>query len=225
VLKSWPRFGSAASFRWWILVLVVLAAGLVSPPAQASKAKKKKQVSYFGRVTASGEWQKTSTCETTYMSSWQLEALYDKTGLEDTATLDMTTGGASGRIDWTNDHCNGTVETGQCSVGLDDFVLPAILDQAKGGLKVDFQLSLVGVGCTPIGPANVPPYGAGFGTSTAVIREPQGFIPSKKIGRKVIKVPLDGNASGSAGPGRTFSGHMSGTLTLTVKKPIQALPF
>ena len=67
------------------------------------------------------------------------------------------------------------------------------------------------------------PYGSGFESLNRVTREPQGFIPKKKIGRKVIIVPISGSDRGD-GPGRSFGGAMSGTLTLTKKRQLSPLP-
>jgi hypothetical protein len=211
-------------FRVLAVLLAILIVGAVSAEAQAAKGKKHKNITYYGRVTTSGEWHLTYACgEYSYNSSWSMNAIYGKSALEDAGELDQTIGGASGQIDFNVDQlCNGSLKSGSCGVGLDSFILPVFLDKVKGGLRVDFQLSLVGVGCTEPG-AHVAPYGVGFDTSTADRHSPSGFIPSKKIGKSVITVPLSGVESGT-GPGRSFSGHMSGTLTLTHKKQIQTLP-
>jgi hypothetical protein len=208
--------------RWVTFLLVVLVAGSMATGAEAAK-KHSKSPGYYGSVEASGVWQQTYNCsEPTYKSSWQLEATYAKTTLDVFGQLDMSQGGASGRIDYTWDDCLGNVKTGNCSVGLDSYVLPAFFDKVKGGIRVDFQLSLTANGCSdPY--ANVYPYGVGFESFNRTTREPQGFIPSKKIGKKVIVVPISGNDSGTAA-GRSFSGQMSGTLRLTRKKQLQALP-
>ncbi len=211
-----------AARRWLALLLALLLVGSFSVEAQAA-AKKKKNISYFGSVEASGQWQTKWDCGMhSYASIWQLQGFYGKARIEPAGELNMTLGGASGRIDWNVDQlCNGNLETGSCSVGLDDFILPVFLEKAKGGVKVDFQLSLIPVGC---GTAQVYPYGVGTETIQRTTREPQGFIPNKKIGKKVITVPLSGNDSGFA-VSRSFTGQMSGTLRLTRKKPIQTLPF
>jgi hypothetical protein len=209
--------------RWATFLLVMLVAGSIAADAQAAK-KHSKHPSYYGSVTASGQWQTHWDCvETSYTTGWQMEGLYAKTRLEDTAELNLTTGGASGHLDWNRDDiCNGSLETGTCSIGLDEFILPVFLDKVKGGLRVDFQLSLA-LGSPCGARAGAAAYGSGFESLNRVTREPQGFIPKKKIGKKVIVVPLSGNDSGT-GPGRSFSGQMSGTLRLTLKKQIQALP-
>jgi hypothetical protein len=206
-----------------VLLLAVLAVGLTPAVAEAKKGKKK-HVSYYGSVEASGQWQKTYDCaETSFTTAWQLQGLFGKTRLEPTGELNMTIGGASGRLDWNRDDvCNGSIESGTCSVGLDEYVLPIFLDKVKGGLRVDFQLSLA-LGSPCGARAGAAAYGSGFEALDRVTREPQGFIPSKKIGRKTIVVPLSGSDAGT-GSGRSFSGQMSGTLKLTRKKPLQTLP-
>jgi hypothetical protein len=153
-----------------------------------------------------------------------MEALYRKTTLDIFGELDQSLGGASGTINWNLDPvCNGNVEAGTCSVGQDEFPLPVFFDKVKGGVRVDFQLSLVVNPPCQAHSASVAPYGSGFESFNRVTREPQGFIPKKKIGRKVIIVPLSGHDRGD-GPGRTFSGQMSGTLKLTKKRQLLPLP-
>jgi hypothetical protein len=215
----------SAHARRAILLVLVIALGLAPAAAEAKKGKKQKSPSYYGSVTASGQWQTTYECaETSWTSAWQMEALYRKTTLDIFGQLDQTIGGASGRIDWNLDAvCNGNLESGTCSVGRDEFPNSVFFDPVKGGIRVDFELPLVVIPPCQAHSASVAPYGSGFETSNRVTREPQGFIPKKKIGRKVIVVPLSGNDRGD-GPGRTFSGQMSGTLRLTKKKQLLPLP-
>ena len=225
MLAPWPFFRTAF-FGCLTLLFVFLVAGLAATDAQASKAKE--HTRYWGSADASGEWQQTSDCGGTfynYQSKWHFEALYAKAfpSLAPGGELDMSMGGASGGIDWTVDElCNGSVQSGNCSVGLGDLasIPPVGLYKAKGGLGVDFQLPIIAVGC---GYAQVAAYGEGFEALNRVDNEPHGFIPSKKIGKKKITVPISGNASGTAA-GRSYSGQMSGTLTLTRRPPLQDLP-
>ncbi|MGZ5385687.1 MAG: hypothetical protein ACXWH0_17130 [Acidimicrobiia bacterium] len=213
----WSFFRSVACFRWLTLLLVILVAGSAATEAQAAKAKKPPV--YRGSASATGQGGQTSSCGGTYynfQSIWRFDGLIAKTPLYAGGELKLTAARADGAINWSVDEsCNGQVQTGNCSVALDEknYILPFILVKAKGGLKVDFQLSLIGVGC---GSAQVNPYGGGFETfDQAPCREAQGFITAKKIGKKVISVPISGYCSGTAGNGsRTFSNTMSGTLTL-----------
>ena len=206
-------------------MVLAIVFGLVPAGAEAKKSKKQASPAYFGSVRASGSWQTTYACaETSWTSSWQMEAQYGKTTLDIFGELNQTIGGASGRIDWNLDAvCNGNVETGTCSVGLDQFPLPVLFDEVKGGIRVDFQLSLAVNSPCQAHSSSVAPYGSGFESLNRVTREPQGFIPKKKIGRKVITVPISGSDRGD-GPGRSFSGAMSGTLTLTKKRQLSPLP-
>jgi hypothetical protein len=206
-----------------VLLLTIIAAGSILVAPAAAKKKPKNNV-YFGHVKASGQWQVHWDCVMdSYTSIWQFEALYGKSVLEPAGELNETIGGASGRVDYQLDRlCNGSVESGNCSVVQNEYTPPFFLDKVKGGLRVDAQIPLAVSGC---GTHQVSAYYEGFETiGDRMEKLPSGFIPEKKIGKKTITVPLSGSDSGSAA-GRTFSGTMSGTLELTKKKPLLALPF
>lgn len=210
--------------RWVTSVVLILALGLA--PAAAQAKKKHKSPSYFATVQASGQWHQSWNCDQpTYTSSWALSTSYDKEALDAHGEFGQLGGSASGAIDYTWDKdCLGSAETGNCSIGIDNsLLLPMFFRKAKGGLQILFQLSLAARGC-PDPHAFVYPYGNGpqiFTTRTT--REPQGLIPSKKIGKKEIVVQLSGNDNASGGTG-SFGGQMSGTLTLSRKKQILPLP-
>ena len=79
-------------------------------------------------------------------------------------------------------------------------------------------------GCA--GHGGVAPCGVGFEALSFMRKEPSGLIHAKKIGKKKKNrsVPISGSATGRS-PGRTYSGVMSGTLTLTRKPPLLAGQF
>jgi hypothetical protein len=207
--------------RCLLAVLVLLVAGTASTDAFAAKHKQK-AVAYYGHIQASGEWHLHWSClMDSSDSSWQLETLYGKSILQPAGQLDQTLGGASGRIDASHDRlCNGHLETATCGVGLADTTsVPLFLEKVKGGLRVDFEPPVEVLGCAGFG--GVSAYGAGFEADNRVTRNPSGVIPTKKIGKKTIVVPISGSDAGSVtgGYSRSFSGTMSGTLTLT-RKPV-----
>jgi hypothetical protein len=207
--------------RWVTFLLVVLIAGSITSDATAKGKHHHKNISYFGSFTASGSASQQSTCNYSGSASWQMEGTYPKSRIEPAGELDLKQGGASGRIDWTRDDCVGNFESGTCSIALDppNYALPVWLYKAKGGIFVDFQLSLTTVGC---GYATVTPY-AYSGYLPGIPDSPHGFIPSKKIGNDVITVPLSGHYS-SKSTNESGSGQMSGTLRLTHKPELQTLP-
>jgi hypothetical protein len=200
---------------------MLVAAASITSHASAKGKHHHKNISYYGSFTASGSASQQDTCNYSGSASWQMEGIYPKSRIAPAWELDLKQGGASGRIDWTRDDCVGNVTSGSCSIAMDppDSALPVWLYKAKGGLFVDFQLSLTTVGC---GYATVTPY-AYSGYLPGIPDSPHGFIPDKKIGKAVITVPLSGHYS-SHQASYSGSGQMSGTLKLTHKPQLQALP-
>ena len=206
------------------LVLGLLLVGALFAGPAAAKKKQQKTGPYYGVAQTSGTWQYTWSCDGyySYSSSWTETTLYRKAFLEPAGELDQQLATASGAINWSYDRlCNGMLEAGACSVGPDPdgAFAPTYLDKVKGGLRVDFVLPLLPVGC---GAAKVAPYGVGFEYDVGQRTMPFGIIPAKKIGKPKIVVPISGSEYGST-TGRSFSGSMSGTLELTRKKPLLPL--
>jgi len=92
------------------------------------------------------------------------------------------------------------------AAGYEDYALT----KAKGGLTVEFTmtgLQVGGVGC------HGSLYSGEGEYDQSSNQDPVGFIPARKIGRKLIKVAIAGSFAETK-PGAEAAGEISGTLTL-----------
>jgi hypothetical protein len=194
------------------LAMAVLVAG--AGPAVAGKGKKK-DPKYTASMSATGQMSADVDCEA-WTSHWTYGGEYYPTTLESAASLDARSRTGGGTIDWseyvgcppitpTYGSCPIVVESPEPGVHAGDE--DAFLQKATGGLRVRVEFVQF---MTPVGTAETC-RGAVYSGGG-----PEGFIPSAKIGRKVITVPIAGSFSLVDGSEHS-EGQIDGTLTLTRK--------
>jgi hypothetical protein len=209
-----------------MLVVAILVAAVAAAPAQASKPKKPK---YRATIDATAHMDEFSYCDYAWITDWVFHGTYTPTTLTSAATLDAVTRTASGTIQWTEqqylggeDCVNG--ETGTCSLGVETPIPgaagyeDATLEKAPGGLRVetivDNAILILGGGVGCHGSAT---WGLNREYVDNYVAEAQhGLIPSSKIGKKTITVPLAATLHGADAHNHA-DGQFTGTLTLVRK--------
>ena len=212
---------SQRTIRWLMPALTILVA-LAVTPAQAAKPKPPK---YIGAITMTSHSNAVMVCDYAWTTDWTFSGTYSPTQLVRFATLDARTRSGSGTIQWSDSTgCSYEAgESGACALGVETpqggfaGYEDASLHKTAGGFRVEVIVDNVFsvVGDDPCHGAFWGPNAEYVGGESSYV-EPQGFIPSKQIGRKTITVPLAGSFHGRD-TGRTEDGQMSGTLTLTRK--------